>query len=189
MATWTFLRHGESTANAGGWLSGHQDVPLTDRGLTQAHGARDQLADHVFAQAWTSDLQRAHHTARVVLADRDHPPLQVDPLLRERSLGTWEGRDKAQLRADGSMDQLLTWTGAPPQGESHRDLAQRAVPFLASIDQGIDTLIVAHGGLIRVLIGLLDGLPEDEIGRIAYANCVPHHREIAQGSWSALSWR
>lgn len=188
MAQWTFLRHGESEANAGGWLSGHRDVPLTERGRAQAVEARAQLATVSFDQCWTSDLQRAHHTARLVLADRG-PALQISMRLRERALGSWEGRAKAELRADGSMAHLLTWEGRAPGGESHRDLAVRAVPFLASIDRGVDTLIVAHGGLIRVLIGLLDGLPEDEIGRVAYANCVPHHREVERGRWAALSWR
>lgn len=189
MAIWTFVRHGESEANAGGWLSGHQDVPLTERGVAQARQAARQLVDTSFDQCWTSDLQRAHRTARLILAERPSPELQISPQLRERALGSWEGRDKAELRADGSMAHLLTWEGTAPGGESHRDLAERAVPFLASIDQGVDTLVVAHGGLIRVLIGLLDGLPEDEIGRHAYANAVPHQREVAAGGWASLTWR
>lgn len=186
LTRWTFVRHGESTANAGGWLSGHRDVPLTDRGVAQAESARAQLAHLEFTDAWTSDLQRAHHTAQLLLADRTAPALQVSPHLRERSLGVLEGRDKAQLRADGVMAKLITWDWAPDGGESHLDLARRAVPFLATVDHGGHLLVVAHGGLIRVLVGLLDDLPTDAIGRVAYDNGVPVHREAVTGRWATL---
>ena len=32
MSQWIFLRHGESVANAGGFLAGWDDVPLTPLG-------------------------------------------------------------------------------------------------------------------------------------------------------------
>ena len=85
------------------------------------------------------------------------------------------------------MERLVTWTGAPDQGESLAELASRAVPFLDSIDNGTDTLIVAHGGLIRVLVGLIDGTKRSEIGRFAPRNCEAIHRTLPQGSWNLLN--
>lgn len=186
MAVWTFLRHGESVANAEGWLSGHRDVPLTERGVAQAIAAGRALRDHPFGQAWTSDLQRAHHTARLVLADRAEPALQISAALRERKLGVLEGRDKQSLRDDGGMAVLVTWDGRPAGAESHRDLAIRALPFLAGIDGRGDTLLVAHGGLIRVLVGLIDGTPLTALGKVTYDNAVPVHRDVPVGRWAEL---
>ena len=44
MRRWIFLRHGESVANAEGWLSGQVDTPLTERGRDQARQAARDLA-------------------------------------------------------------------------------------------------------------------------------------------------
>ena len=85
------------------------------------------------------------------------------------------------------MDRLLTWTGRPDGGESQADIAARVLPYLASLP-AIDgaTLVVAHGGLIRVVLGLLDGVPREDIGRNRIGNCVPHEREVPAGRFQEL---
>lgn len=182
MARWTFVRHGQSVANAAGWLSGHRDVALTDQGRAQAIEAGQILKDETFDAAWSSDLQRAVHTAQLILGDRGIA-LQQHPALRERNLGSFEGQLKAELRADGRMDCLLQWDGKPPGGESHRDLALRALPVLVELPD-VPTLVVSHGGMMRTLVGLLDQEPLDEMGRVWVRNCVPETREVRPGDWA-----
>jgi len=181
MARWVFVRHGQSVANAAGWLSGHRDVPLTELGKEQARNAGAQLEGIAFAAAWSSDLQRAVQTAELILGGRDLP-LRQHPALRERNLGSYEGQLKAELRADGRMDCLLEWDGKPPGGESHRDLALRALPVLVEFPD-VPTLIVSHGGMMRTLVGLLDQEPLDEMGRVWVKNCEPETREVRPGDW------
>ncbi|MCB9763441.1 MAG: histidine phosphatase family protein [Alphaproteobacteria bacterium] len=188
---WVFVRHGESVANVEGWLAGHVDTPLTEKGVRQARGAARTLADQPFSRAFCSDLQRAHRTAELILEGRPDPqevPLTVTPQLRERALGAWSERPKAEIRRSGEMDLLLTWAERPPGGESQADLAARLLDFLADLEP-VDghTLVVAHGGVIRVMLGLLDGTPVEGIGTTRIENARPIARDIEAGRWEALA--
>lgn len=192
---WTFVRHGESTANAGAFLAGWEDAPLTPLGEQQAAEAGRALGDAPIARVITSDLSRATRTAELALAARaalrgapvpERPPIIVTASLRERHLGGWSGLFLRDLRADGRIDTLLGWDTRPPGGESHQDLARRSLRALASLGEDGPTLFVSHGGLLRTLFGLLDGTPRAEIGRHSVPNAQPTVREIAPGSWSAL---
>lgn len=207
MARWIFLRHGESTANAGGFLAGWDDVPLTPRGEQQAAEAGRLLVGERFDRVITSDLSRARRTAEIALAawvgagnpgevdpggapqTRLTPPLTPDRALRERNLGDWSGQTLAALRADGRSQLLLGWETRPPGGESHADLARRALAALKAWDDDLPTLFVGHGGLFRALLGLLDERPVDVIGTLAVPNAVPQWRELPPGTWARLSER
>jgi broad specificity phosphatase PhoE len=192
-STWLFLRHGESTANAARRLSGWEDVALTERGEAQARLAATDLAAHPLARVLTSDLRRAKHTAELCLAQwvelrqEAHPPIQIDSKLRERNLGEFQGQELDVLRASGETQLLLGWNTRPPGGESHSDLAARALPLLAQLpDIEGPTLLVAHGGLIRTLLGLLDDLPLEQIGKNRVANAVVIERTLSPGRWIEL---
>ncbi|MCB9796889.1 MAG: histidine phosphatase family protein [Alphaproteobacteria bacterium] len=178
-----FARHGESTANAGGWLAGHVDAPLTALGQAQALTLGEQLAEEPITRAYSSDLCRAADTARLALGDRP-VPLQQHAWLRERRIGDWARVQRSELRADGRMRTLTRWDGRPPWGESQRDLAQRVIPWFWRLPamEGA-TLVVAHGGVLRVLFGLLDGEDPQEIGFTGVANATPHHRTVSAEQW------
>lgn len=182
MSRWVFVRHGESVANAEGWLSGHIDTPLTETGWAQARELGARLREQSFGRAFCSDLLRARQTAEGLGV-----AFIETPALRERDLGDWSERERVTLRSSGEMARLLTWEGRPEGGESQADIAARAMPWFASQEpiEGA-TLIVAHGGLIRVVLGLLDGVPRSEIGRNRIENCVPHVREVAPGRFQEL---
>lgn len=167
---YVFLRHAESVANAGGWLSGWEDVALTERGVTQAQAAADVLAELPLGRVLVSDLGRARHTAALATAGLEarRGPLPVHVLgeLRERRMGVFQGTDIATARADGTMARfMLPWTTRPPGGEAQAEVAARAIATLRMWDDGTPTLVVAHGSLLRNVVGLLDGVPVDEIGR------------------------
>jgi 2,3-bisphosphoglycerate-dependent phosphoglycerate mutase len=179
MTEWCFVRHGESIANAEGWLAGHHDAELTQRGQTQALSLREQLKDWK-GRVWSSDLRRAADTARLA----GFAPV-MHPELRERNGGAWEGASMRDLRNDGRMRTMLSWEDAPPGGESQRRLALRVITFLAAQPPS-PTLVIAHGGVIRGLIGLLDGHAVEAIGRTRIENAVPIRRAIAPDSWQRI---
>jgi broad specificity phosphatase PhoE len=185
MGRWWFVRHGESTANAEGWLSGHHDAPLTERGVAQAVALREVLTEVRPERVLSSDLQRAWRTGQLAWGER-HPPIERVAALRERHLGTWERRTRAELRASGQMQVLLTWDEGPPEGESQRALSRRVLTWLAAHDNGRDTLLFAHGGLIRCVVGLLDERPREAIGRHHVGNTEVLERVVAAGRWEAL---
>jgi broad specificity phosphatase PhoE len=185
MGRWWFVRHGESTANAEGWLAGHHDAPLTARGVAQAEALQPSLASLSPQRVLSSDLQRAWRTAELAWGARE-PAIEQVEALRERHLGDWEQRTRASLRARGEMPVLLTWDEGPPDGESQLALSRRVLTWLAGHDDGRDTLLFAHGGLIRCVVGLLDDTPRGAIGRHRVDNTQVIERQVARGTWRLL---
>lgn len=183
---WSFLRHGESIANAEGWLAGHTDADLTHKGVRQALAVRDALEDIVFERVVVSDLLRARRTAALALPTWD---VVVDSRVRERTLGDWEGRTRKELREEGAMATLLSWHGRPPRGESQADLADRVTSALIDYEDGVPTLIVCHGGVMRAMLGLLDGEPESTRSRVRYPNCALQVRQLERGRLRSLESR
>jgi broad specificity phosphatase PhoE len=184
-ATWWFVRHGESEANAGGWFSGHRDVALTSRGIEQAMALREALVGLRPARLLASDLRRAWHTAELAWPSFE-PPLERVPALRERDLGEWTGIPLATLRERGDFERLYSWEGVPPGGESQRLVARRALTWLAAEGGDADTLLFGHGALLRGLVGLLDGTPTALIGTWTAGNAELIERRVPRGRWAEL---
>ena len=90
MATLLLVRHGETDWNADGRLQGHTDRPLSDFGRRQARQLAEELADESLEAIYASDLARARETAEIV-GGRLELPVVLEPDLREKDWGTWEG--------------------------------------------------------------------------------------------------
>jgi len=180
------LRHGESEANRARCVTGQSVSPLTEEGREQAAAAGDDLAGEPFGRAWSSDLSRARDTARIVLGGR---PLKLEetPLLAERDVGTFAGRSLDALRASGENQLLLGWHTRPPGGESMAQVALRVLPFLASLEPAKGpVLVVAHGAVLRIVVGALDGLDLSERARWKVRNCEPMIRDLAPDTFRRL---
>ena len=75
MATVILVRHGRTTANAGGVLAGWTPgVHLDDRGREQATALAARLAPVPLAAVVTSPLERTRETAEALLVGRDPVP-------------------------------------------------------------------------------------------------------------------
>ena len=111
------LRHGQTDHNRDGIIQGSSDVSrLSDRGRTQARevgAALARMGDVRVARTFLSPLARAQQTHEILLLDRpDLPtPTTLDGL-REIDLGSWEGRAKAELRAE-QPDVYAAWQRDP----------------------------------------------------------------------------
>jgi len=183
--TWHFVRHGESVANAQGWVAGHVDAGLTRAGVEQAEALRPALAELRPGRVVSSDLVRARRTAELAWDERA-PGLEVHEALRERHLGAWEREPLGRLRRDGRIRTLYSWRGAPPQGESQRMLSKRVLTWLAAHDDGTETLLFVHGGLIRCVVGLADGTDPEQIGFWKVKNTEWVQRALPTGRWAEL---
>jgi len=186
MVRWTFLRHAESEANADQWLSGRCDIPVTAAGRAQAQLARAQLHTLPFVRAYSSDLQRAFETAQIAL-DGHPAPLLSSPALRERCCGHWTGHAIEGLRARGLDTSLRVWWERPPGGESLLDVARRTVAWIATIDDGRDTLLVTHGALMRAVFCVIDERRREDVAEVRPENCEILTRELPVGVWAAWS--
>lgn len=151
------VRHGETAWNVDTRIQGSIDIALNPTGLWQAQQLARALANEPLCAIYTSDLQRAQHTAQAV-AHTTGAPLHPEKGLRERSFGCFEGRTFAQVQAD-LPEQAQRWKQrdpdyAPEGGESLRTLRERVTltaDRLAARHVGGLILLVAHGGVLDVL--------------------------------------
>lgn len=154
------LRHFPTDWNREGRLQGRVDRPLTP-------DARAALAGLAPPPGWAaarvivSPLSRAQDTAAALW-----PAFETDARLIELAWGAWEGRRGEELLADPASGyahvEAWGWDRRPPGGESPGDARARVAPLLAEIaraggatggaSDGRPTLLVAHRGLIRVIL-------------------------------------
>jgi broad specificity phosphatase PhoE len=133
------VRHGETDWNAEGRLQGHTDRPLNEYGRRQAQRLADELAGEELEAIYSSDLARARETAEIV-GERLGLPVVLDPDLREKNWGTWEGltpveRDTVELVGESTEEHAARTLGAL------RRIAERH-------PEG-RVLVVTHGGSLR----------------------------------------
>lgn len=164
MAKLLLIRHGQTTGNSAERFWGRTDVALSEVGLQQAERLRNRLAGEKIDAVYTSSLRRALQTAEIIAAWRE-VVITPCPELREIDFGRIEG-----LTFDEISQQFPEIAGAwfhPdlslrfPGGESFIDLNSRVAAFLprlAGHAQGETVLIVAHSGVLRLLICNLMGL-------------------------------
>ena len=139
MTTLLLVRHGETDWNASGRLQGHTDRPLNDYGRRQAAELAATLETGGISAIYTSDLARAKETAEIVAA-RLGLPVCLDPDLRERDWGSWEGLMPGER--DG-----VAFEGEAP--EAHRERMLEAVRRIAERHPGERVVVVTHGGSMR----------------------------------------
>ena len=122
-------------------MAGSWDVGLTATGLAQARAAAELLADAPIARVVTSDLRRAVETARVAAEARGLPVERLADL-GERDWGPFQ-RGPADARPPGLLD--------PPGVEPWGPFAERVLSALAGLGGAGPALVVAHGGVFRVV--------------------------------------
>ena len=102
-----------------------------------------------------------------------------------RCFGQHQGSLKHELRRNGIMDQILSWTCEDPQIESFQQLANRVLPAMETYTSEI-VVLFAHGGVIRMILGLLEGCPLDETARRNIPNTEPYIIKSPEQGWTSL---
>ena len=162
MTTLLLVRHGETDWNAEGRLQGHTDRPLNEYGRRQARELAGRLADEQVDAVYASDLARARETAEIV-AGRLGLPVAIDPDLREKNWGTWEG-----LTGDERVHVELVGEST----EAHRERTMRALERIAAAHPSGRVVVVTHGGSLRRVQAALQGVAEPVIDNCSVWACV-----------------
>ncbi len=184
-------RHGITEWNAGDRVQGQMDVPLSERGREQAVAAARQLAVLRPAAIVASDLRRAADTA-AALAALTNLPVRLDPRLRERHFGEWQGLTIAEIAERYPTEHARWRAGDPDFGcgvESIDDMTKRvgaALREAADAVTGGTVVVATHGGAAQRGVGELLGWPH-QVTRLLYglANC--HWSELRLDP--ARGWR
>ncbi|MBF0319466.1 MAG: histidine phosphatase family protein [Nitrospirae bacterium] len=173
------IRHGITVDADQRRYKGHIDVPLSEAGVRQAAAlaefirnldGRDGTAP--LSRIFCSNLIRAVKTAETIAKPFGITPEPVQTLC-ERHFGHWEGMTFDEIKA-AYPKEFAGWAGnphtfSPVGGESTQDTADRALPAFYGIIKGRKdetTAVVAHGGINRVILCDILGVPLSHIFRV-----------------------
>ena len=163
-------RHGETEFNVQFCLCGRLDIPLTDKGIAQAHLLANAMDGKHIQRIICSDLSRAVVTAEIVGKKLGLSPIP-DARLRETAFGTMECRkrnDPEYLRRSQSFAERF------PEGESILQSAHRVYGFLDEIirdNQGKTLLLVSHGWTNKMIASYFRDMTNEEFGSFVLPNC------------------
>ena len=138
----TLIRHGESLANVGHFISDDPGKPigLTEKGRAQAEALALRLHDEIFTHAYASEFPRAQQTANILL--RHHScKLQIDARLNERKSGM-DGLPVHAFNDQARLDPLHFKTA---RGESFLEQMERVRSFLDELARRYP-----HGNILAV---------------------------------------
>jgi len=157
------IRHGETAYNKERRMQGWIDIPLNRIGHAQAKSTADRLQGNTVHALYSSDLKRAHSTAKYV-AKTLNLRINLAPALRERDMGIFSGwawekepdpvKEKLWLEFEAARDRVdLDWN--LHQGETLRQMTDRVTHFLSELDTlhfNQHIALTTHGGTINRIL-------------------------------------
>lgn len=156
------VRHGQTDWNANQKIQGHSDNALNKTGEEQARSLAQTFKHINFDAVYSSDLIRAKKTAELILVEKKLA-LETSKLLRERRMGKLEGKHFSEMdsinKIWAGLDKQQRLIFTPYRGyESDGKIISRLITFLREIAVSRlkqTVLVVAHGGIMRVLLNHL----------------------------------
>ena len=194
------LRHGQSQWNLENRFTGWKNVPLTEKGETEAKKAGELIKKHNISidRVFSSVLERANRTAEIAiihaalnnLLENKKLIMTCSEKLNERDYGDLVGLNKQETADKFGKDQVHIWRRSydtpPPNGESLKDVVERVSPYFKEnikplIDKGENVLIVAHGNSLRAMMIELGMYKSEEISNIELPTGSPLCINLDQG--------
>jgi probable phosphomutase (TIGR03848 family) len=179
MATLLLVRHGRTTANAGGLLAGRTPgVELDEVGRNQVARTAERLAGVPLAAVVSSPLVRCRQTADAIVARQSGPlATPVDDAITECDYGDWQGRALGDLAREALWSVVQAQPSAVvfPGGESMTTMQSRAVEAVRRRDVEIEAehgagavwVAVSHGDIIKAVLADALGMHLDLFQRIS----------------------
>lgn len=206
------MRHGQTIMNKAGRVQGWCDGVLTDEGIEVAKDVAAGLRDVEFKTAYSSDLQRAVKTAKIVIAENKaskNLKLVEIPELREVCCGKYEGEVERILFDDimkylkvNSFSEIRSFSDFEKsyidscaaldetgQAEDYDTLIKRVMKGLKAIGEensqgtGGNILLVIHGGMLRALLKAIN----KNLCITDMNNCCISKLEYENGNFKVLS--
>jgi len=164
-----FLRHGETRKNRLGIMQGDSEERLTELGREQSRRAAQAMAPYHPVKVYTSPAVRAKETAEIV-AEKLGIPLEVTSLLREQSLGKWEGKSWEDIEKEdpdiAKKRDAEGWWFCPPGGEPRLRVRHRMFNFCRQMEEkhpNLTVIAVSHAAALYFFFLAVLGL--NPIGR------------------------
>lgn len=186
METHVFLvRHGETPWNRERRFQGHQDIPLSPAGLSQAKRLAQSLKGETFDAVYSSDLRRAVQTAEIIAQEKNLPVVKLKAL-RERSMGEWEGltREEVAARFPDWPQRIIEGRHGTESLSALQERMMNQLEHLVRLHRGGRILAVSHGGSINAVLAKVSrgryGPGMSRLENTSMTHLVYDHRE---GKW------
>lgn len=162
-------RHGETVWNQKNWVQGMTDIPLSENGLCQARQLVEQMSGIHLDVVYTSQLQRAMVTGKMVADSHPECRFEICESINEMNFGKFEGK----VRTDPEYQlEKRKYFKRYEGGESFLDVAARVYPFIEMLKaRNEDALVVAHNGICRVFTNYFQPMDNEEFASFALGNC------------------
>jgi len=168
------IRHGETEGDPNGKrrYKGSLDVPLSENGISQIEALSSYLERVSISKIYSSPLSRALRSAEIIASAKGLSPISLDSL-RERSFGVWEGMSFDEI-VDRYPKEFNLWREDPLRfsplgGESTLEVRERVMPTISKLideHKGDAIILVAHGGVNRIILCEVLGISLDNIFRV-----------------------
>lgn len=190
----TLIRHAESESNAAEDISG-DGTELTALGFAQAKALGTRRPELGNTRLISSDMVRAQQTVETAFGSGTE--ITYDPRWRERDFGrlvglTWTEASKSFPKF---LDPSIPFSRAAydwpaPDGESWAQMALRVQGAIAHLlTDNLDTVVVCHGGPIRIAVCLLLKLdPALHVWNFWPANVSIARLDLQEGAGILESW-
>jgi broad specificity phosphatase PhoE len=172
------IRHAEVEARYQGVFGGRIDMELSPRGHEQAAALAKWLYQKPLAAIYASPMKRVQQTLAPLLVNGAPKPV-ILPDLRELDFGDWTGLAWEEVQTKFGVSPFSWLEQLECDGianaESAETLQDRVEPCLRQIlaaHSGQQVAVFCHGGIIRVLLGILLHWPLSRMGafEIEYAS-------------------
>ena len=174
MTTVYLVRHAQAEGNYYRRAQGHYNGSPTELGYRQIAALARRFENTHFDAVYASDLARTNATALSVYWTHGLP-LHTDPAFREVGIGVWENKPWAhiQLLDPESLTRFNTdCTHFRVEGgetiPAARDRFMAGLRRVIAAHPNGTVAIFAHGIVLRMVIGTLQGLTDDEINRTGH---------------------
>ena len=171
------IRHGSTKLDIEQKMQGRIDLSLSDQGIKEAHKLSKALENEKFVKIYSSPLKRCIETANI-LNNYHKKEIKIIPELIEHSKGDWDGMKKEEIKDQYSKIYESFLNGEdprPPKGENFKDCKKRINPFIENLKKTFTEnekiLIISHGGINRVFLGIILNLPIKEQYKLKQDNC------------------
>jgi broad specificity phosphatase PhoE len=178
------VRHGQTEWNVSKKVAGHIDIPLTDKGRSQAKELAKKLSTINFDAVFSSDLIRAKHTAEIIALERNLAVV-TSRSLREKNYGEFEGKTQEELKKIFDLYNSLTKEEVyhyrlAKGAETDEEVIGRFITFLREVAvayKGKTVLVASHHAVMRALLihlgkGEYKNFPPNSIRNAAYIKLI-----------------
>ena len=185
------IRRAEVEARYQGVFGGRIDMGLSPRGHRQAAALAKYLHTRPLSAIYASPMKRVQQTLTPLLVNGAPKPV-ILPDLREVDFGDWTGLAWEEVQAKFGISAFAWLEQLECDGianaECAETLKERVEPCLQQVladHCGQQVVVACHGGIIRMLLGILLRWPLSRMGafEIEYASLTqvvvqPHKAEL-----------